>query len=652
MGQRSTEALPLEQLGPIPTYASAPVVVFWETTRACALKCLHCRAVPHPRRHPLELSTSEGFRLLDELSTFAPRPIVVLTGGDPFMRPDLFDLLSYGLQRGLRMSLSPSVTRLVTPQVLQRLREVGLARLSFSLDGASPEVHDSFRGVRGSFSMTLARLHDALEAGLALQVHTTVTRHNLKDLPRIAGLLSRLPRIVLWDLFFLVPTGRGRRNDVITAQEHEDVYHLMYDLSRTLPFGTKATLGQHYRRVVLQRAAREGKDLKDAWKAAGQGSSNDGKGVCFVSHVGDVFPSGFLPVLCGNVRRESVVQIYQDHPVFQALRDPGSLKGKCGRCPFRVVCGGCRARAFAYTGDYLAPEPCCVFEPGASEALPSGGASGARLPETARSAPCSHDFFTPSAPIFTSTSRRRGENTTKIAAAATKGGPMLEQKREESPVVPVQSLVSDDGLFLVDSSQRVVHWSDSAQRILGYGPEEVLGKHCYEVIRGRDSYNFRFCRPNCPVIENARRGRSTPNYDLLCTTSDGEARYLNMSTAIVKECRGSFHVLHLFRDVTARRKSEEFARKASTALRKLFGENGEAKSALAAQHNGAPQPRLSRRETEVLRLLAAGMTTQKIAEALNIRPITARNHVARVLAKLGVENRLQAVVYASHHGLI
>ncbi len=229
---------------------------------------------------------------------------------------------------------------------------------------------------------------------------------------------------------------------------------------------------------------------------------------------------------------------------------------------------------------------------------------------------------------------------------------MLEQRREGPPAVPMQDMVTDDGLFLVDGSQRVVYWSESAQRILGYGPQDVLGKHCYEVIRGRDSYNFRFCRPNCPVIENARRGRSTPNYDLLCTTPAGESRYLNMSTAVLKEGRGQVHVLHMFRDVTARRKSEEFARKASSALRKLFGEDGEARSALAVHHNGAPQPRLSRRETEVLRLLAAGMTTQKIAEALNIRPITARNHVARVLSKLGVENRLQAVVYASHHGLI
>ena len=215
----------------------------------------------------------------------------------------------------------------------------------------------------------------------------------------------------------------------------------------------------------------------------------------------------------------------------------------------------------------------------------------------------------------------------------------------------VEELVSDDGLFVVDPDQRVVVWSDSAQRILGYSAREVLGRRCYEVIRGKDAYNYRFCRRDCPVVRNARRGRPTPNYDLVCLCTDGQERYINMSVAIMRDGR-SFKVLHLFRDVTHRRKTEEFARKASSALRRLFESADNGASPDPLQETDVPMPRLSRREAEVLRLLASGMTTRQIAEVLHIRPVTARNHVTRVLNKLGVDNRLQAVVYASRHGLI
>ena len=366
--RRHIEPMPVEewlrQLGPPQDFSRAPLVVFWESTRACALKCLHCRAVAQPYRHALELDTLEGCRLLDDLAAFDPSPIVILTGGDPFLRRDIFDLLGYGIELGLRMSVSPSVTRLVNRQVLLRLRELGISRLSFSLDGSSPQVHDAFRGVRGSFAQTIARMQDALDVGLALQINTTVSRHNLKDLPSVCELLSTFPRIVLWDLFLLVPTGRAQRNDVISSEDHEEVFRWLYGIASSVPYGIKTTLGQHYRRVVLQSALREGRSLKEVWsRGTARSSTNDGKGVCFVSHIGDVYPSGFLPMSRGNVRRRSVVEIYRSDPVFRALRDPDRLKGKCGRCPFRAICGGCRARAYAYTGDYLAPEPCCVFDP-------------------------------------------------------------------------------------------------------------------------------------------------------------------------------------------------------------------------------------------------------------------------------------------------
>ncbi|MDA1349229.1 MAG: TIGR04053 family radical SAM/SPASM domain-containing protein [Chloroflexi bacterium] len=347
----------------MPTFSEAPMVVFWEMTRACALKCRHCRAVAQPKRHPLELKTEEGFRLLDDLSSFTPTPIVILTGGDPFMRRDVFDLLAYGMGLGLRMSLSPSVTSLVTEEALRKLKELGLSRLSFSLDGASAEAHDAFRGIAGSFDQTVARMRDALDAGLALQVNTVVSRHSHRDLARIADLLAGFPRMVLWDVFFLVPTGRGEQDDVISAGDHESVFQWLHGLGSSVPFGIKTTLGQHYRRVALQNAMRDGTELGEVWSKTARTATNDGKGVCFVSHVGDIYPSGFLPVRCGTVRRSSVVEVYQSDPVFQALRDPEMLKGKCGRCPFRSICGGCRARSYACTGDYLAPEPFCVFEP-------------------------------------------------------------------------------------------------------------------------------------------------------------------------------------------------------------------------------------------------------------------------------------------------
>ncbi len=346
-----------------PDYSQAPQVVFWEVTRACALKCLHCRAQAQPRRHPDELTTEEGCRLLEALASFDPAPIVILTGGDPFLRRDLFQLLSYAMGLGLRVSLSPSATKLVTREALHQLRTLGISRLSLSLDGSTAAIHDAFRGVPGSFQRTQECIADALDVGLGLQVNTTVSRYNREDLPAIAQRLATFPKMALWDLFFLVPTGRAQRADVISAEAHEEVYGWLYSLRPELPFQIKTTLGQSYRRVVLQRDLKAGNDLQESRAAVVRTATNDGKGVCFISHLGTVYPSGFLPVPCGDVRRQSITDVYRHSPVFQALRDPERLKGKCGHCPFRDVCGGCRARAYAYTGDYLEAEPCCIFEP-------------------------------------------------------------------------------------------------------------------------------------------------------------------------------------------------------------------------------------------------------------------------------------------------
>lgn len=344
-----------------------PVVVFWEITLACALSCRHCRAQAQHKRHPLELSTDEGMRVLEELARFDHPPIVVLSGGDPFMRRDLFDFVERGIELGLTMSVSPSATALVTKDRLGRLKQLGVHRISLSLDGSRAELHDAFRGVSGSFDRTLAAMRDAAEVGLSFQINTTVTRQTVGDLPSIAELLTGY-KAAMWDVFMLVPTGRALAEDAITPQEHEEVFNWLCEVAGRVPFMVKTTLGQHHRRVqVLRRLAAGGATSlpgRDAIKGMYRGvPSNDGKGILFISHLGEVFPSGFLPVSGGNVRRQSVVGIYREAQIFRDLRDPSKLKGKCGVCPFNVVCGGCRARAYAVTGDPLESEPFCVFQP-------------------------------------------------------------------------------------------------------------------------------------------------------------------------------------------------------------------------------------------------------------------------------------------------
>ncbi len=289
---------------------------------------------------------------------------MVLTGGDPLMRRDIFDLIGYGLEKGLKVSLSPSATALIRPETLKRLKEAGLSRISFSLDGANAQTHDTFRGVRGAFQRTLECAADAVETGLSLQINTTVTRYSFPELADLAQVLRR-SKAVLWDLFFLVPTGRAVTEDMLSPQEHEQVFHWLAQLSRESPFSVRATLGQPYRRVLLQQ------NPSNLQERAGPGrngmpTTNDGKGICFISHVGKVQPSGFLPLSPGNVRTSRLTHIYRHTRMFKELRDPGLLKGKCGRCQFKEVCGGCRARAYAVFGDYLESDPCCAYDPCAS----------------------------------------------------------------------------------------------------------------------------------------------------------------------------------------------------------------------------------------------------------------------------------------------
>ncbi len=367
---------------PVIDFSERPYIAIWEVTQACDLSCVHCRACAQPARNPFELTTEEGKRLIDEIAAIRV-PVFVLTGGDPIKRPDLFELIEYAAHVGVRVSLTPSATPLLTREVVHRLKQSGLARLAVSLDGSNAEVHDAFRGMSGSFQRTMEAIEWANEVGLPVQINTTFSRRNVEDFDEIAALMEQ-KQITLWSVFFLVPTGRGKLSDLLSAGEFEAIFAKLHTLSQRAPFHIKTTEAQHYRRYILQQqvaARRRGEQelsaapekVQDAVGRAPRGL-NDGKGFVFISHTGEVFPSGFLPFSGGNVRSASLARIYRESPLFQQLRDPDQLGGKCGSCEFRHICGGSRARAFAMTGDPLAEEPCCVYLPKnyvASEVPPS-----------------------------------------------------------------------------------------------------------------------------------------------------------------------------------------------------------------------------------------------------------------------------------------
>jgi radical SAM protein len=339
-----------------------PLLVIWEMTQACDLKCAHCRANSRPHRHPLELSTAEAFHLIDQIAKMKV-PLFVLTGGDPLKRPDLMPIVQYAHKRGVRTSLTPSTTPLLVKDAIFELKQSGLMRMAVSLDGSTADLHDSFRGVPGSYKRSLDAVNWCHEADLPVQVNTTVSHRNLADLNNMIELLISM-RVVLWSVFFLVPTGRAQLADLLSAEEHEQVFAKLYETSKRVKFHIKTTEGQHYRRYVLQQKAKRPKarSEEDLIASAPKGV-NDGKGFMFVSHTGEVFPSGFLPLSVGNILWEPLAEIYQNAPLFRALRDSSQLKGKCGRCEFKEVCGGSRARAYAISHDPLAEEPCCAYVP-------------------------------------------------------------------------------------------------------------------------------------------------------------------------------------------------------------------------------------------------------------------------------------------------
>ena len=357
-----------------------PFLVCWEVTQACPLACIHCRAEANEHRDPHELTLAEGRELLAQMQAMGT-PVCVLTGGDPLKRPDLADLVRYGHDLGIRMATIPAACQDLSRDKLVALKGAGLAQVALSLDGSTAAHHDDFRKVPGTFDWTMRAVEWAHELDLPLQINTTFAQYNYADVDHLIRLVQTLG-IVFWEVFSLVPVGRGTLMTPLSAQQHEDLFATLYDLSKQVSFIIKMTEAPHYRRYVLQQRARQDPggsinsssrsaipaqlsremSARDSFGSAAKGI-NDGKGFCFVSHVGDVYPSGFFPRPVGNVRQSALASLYRGSELFRALRDPRRLKGRCGACEYADVCGGSRARAYTMTGDYLAEDPACLYQP-------------------------------------------------------------------------------------------------------------------------------------------------------------------------------------------------------------------------------------------------------------------------------------------------
>jgi heme b synthase len=336
----------------------------WEVTRTCNLSCVHCRAAAIDKPYPNEFGTEECLSLLDEVVSFAS-PIIILTGGEPLLRPDIFRIASYGTGKGLRMVLATNGT-LLDGEISRRLRDSGIQRVSISIDGASAESHDRIRQVEGAFAGALRGMACLKKAGLEFQVNTTISRVNLDELAAIQNLAVELGAVA-HHIFLLVPTGRAKnfREQEIDAADYERTLHWFYDQRRKVPLQLKATCAPHYQRIMRERARAEGETITvktHGLDAVSRGCLG-GSSFLFVSHVGQVQPCGYLELACGNVRQARLGEIYRDSPLLKNLRNVDCYRGKCGVCEYRKVCGGCRARAFEATGDYLEAEPLCAYAP-------------------------------------------------------------------------------------------------------------------------------------------------------------------------------------------------------------------------------------------------------------------------------------------------
>ncbi len=339
-------------------------LVAWETTRSCNLSCVHCRAAANNGPYEGELNTEESFKLLDQIAETGS-PIIILTGGEPLLRPDIFEIASYGTKKGLRMVMAPNGT-LITEDIAKKMSDSGIKRISISLDGADKESHDAFRGVDGAFEGAMNGIEHAKNVGIEFQINTTITKSNLTQIPAILATAERLGAVA-HHIFLLVPTGRGKyiSDQEITAAEYEQTLNWFYDQSDKTPLQLKATCAPHYYRILRQRAKEEGKKItfeSHGLDAVTRGCLG-GIGFCFISHTGTVQPCGFLHTDCGNIKEKSFGEIWNKSNTFLELRDYDQLTGKCGPCEYKKVCGGCRARAFEKTGNYLSEEPLCTHKP-------------------------------------------------------------------------------------------------------------------------------------------------------------------------------------------------------------------------------------------------------------------------------------------------
>ncbi len=349
-------------------YAERPYIAIWEVTRACDLACVHCRASAESKRYPGELNTQQALNLINQVADWSV-PLFVMTGGDPLKRDDLPLLVRECSKRGMNFALAPSITPLLTKERLIELKKAGVHRISLSLDGSDAPSFDNFRGVPGTFDRFMEVAQTIRELDIKLQINTTIGRHNKFQVWEIAQLIRKFS-IDLWSVFFLVPTGRATKDQALNAKETEAVLNQLYDILSQGWYDVKTTEAHHFRRIILQRNEVTAGELErgevmnpsTSLLRAARGVS-DGRGFVFISHTGDVCPSGFLPIPGGNVKTDSLARVYQESPLFKMLREPDKLQGKCGQCEYRQICGGSRARGFAMSGSIMGADPFCAYQP-------------------------------------------------------------------------------------------------------------------------------------------------------------------------------------------------------------------------------------------------------------------------------------------------
>jgi AdoMet-dependent heme synthase len=346
-------------------YGRNPMIVYWEMTQACGLACRHCRADAMTQPHPQELNTAESKAFIRQIAAFGdPLPHLILTGGDPLQRKDLYEMIDDANSLGLSVSITPSATNNLTHDIVAKLKDHGIQSLGLSLDGSSPERHEAVRGILGCFDWTMRAADLAAEFEMPIQVNTLVSEETADDLPAIYELL-KTKSVMRWSLFFLIAVGRGKVLREVSPARGEEIMNWAYDLAKVSPFAVKTTEAPSYRRIALNRMREEGLAPEQIRRTSVFHGFNirDGHGIVFVSNTGDICPAGFLPQTLGNVRTDSLAAVYRDEPVFKSLHNPNEFAGKCGVCEYRIICGGSRARAFAYTGDALGSDPFCPYEP-------------------------------------------------------------------------------------------------------------------------------------------------------------------------------------------------------------------------------------------------------------------------------------------------